>query len=113
MWDQTITVYHKTEQDERPFYEREVLAGVQFTGVQTETIENGMVRLPASTLMVRQAEAAARLQVGDLVVEGTCPVPSFAGNPAKPLAGTAFGRVKSAKRYRFASKLRHDTFLLD
>lgn len=113
MWDQTVTVYHKTEAEGHTLYHREVISGVCFFPSETETLDTtGSVVLPQAKLLVF-TRAAAGIQVGDVVTAGECQTEDFSGSPAQALAGLSFWRVQSARRYPFSSRLCHTTFLLD
>ena len=114
MWNQTVTLYHKSYDGDKTKWARHELTGVQMSLADGTTISaSGELAQGGSILIIRKRADAERVGNGDYIVSGSCPVEAFGGNPVKVLAGYAPMRVSGRKMYPYRSALAHATYTLE
>lgn len=114
MWNQTVTLYHKSYDGDKTKWARHELTGVQLSLADGTTISaSGELVQGGSTLVICKQADMERVGNGDYIVSGSCPVAAFEGNPVKVLAGYAPMRVSGRKMYPYRSALAHATYTLE
>ena len=100
MWNQTVTLYHKSYDGDKTKWARHELTGVQLSLADVTTISaSGELVQGGSTLAIRKQANMERVGNGDYIVSGSCPVAAFEGNPVQVLAGYAQMHVSGRKMY--------------
>lgn len=114
MWNQTVTLYHKSYDGDKTKWARHELTDVQLSLTDGTTISaSGELVQGGSTMVVRKQADMEQIGNGDYIVAGSCPVAAFDGNPVKVLAEYAPMRVSGRKMYPYRSALAHATYTLE
>lgn len=114
MFEQMVTLYHKSYDGDKTKWTRHELNGVQLSLTDGERLSaSGELTQGGSTLVVRRQADMERVGNGDYIISGLCPVETFEGNPVKMLAGYAPMRVCCRKLYPYRSALAHATYTLE
>lgn len=113
MFNQTVTVYHRTDADPRDMWTPILLENVYFrkasginAGSQSEA------RSLESTLVVRAADWSEAITEGDYVVPGRCGQSEFSGSAAAVLAPLGGLKIESVSENAYCSDMSNYSVVL-